>query len=111
MRRGHLLWGAILLGCGGSARPALDASPTERCSGATYVAVTNDWTRVIEVYAETRSGSVTGTLLGSVQPGSSTEFPLPPGAIRARLALEGITDPVALPSAARRYVLMRYLCK
>ena len=99
-----------LAACGSASQTPVLEARAERCSGNGYVEVTNDWNRPVDVYAYAE-GSSTGSLIGTVQPGQISELLLPRDAVSATATLQGLTDPVRLPSRARASVRLRYVCR
>jgi hypothetical protein len=111
MKPRALLALTALAACGGSQSPRLvPEARSESCAGNAFVSVINDWNRPVEIYAYA-ANSVTGTQIGTVQPGTSIEFALPRDAVGAAATTAGLTDPVPLPSRARPLVRLRYLCR
>jgi hypothetical protein len=100
----------LLAACGGRQSSQTPEPRMASCSGNGFVEVINDWTRDVEVYAYAAE-SATGTSLGTVRPGQTSEFLLPRDAARAAAMEPGLTGPVQIPSRARARVRLRYLCR
>ena len=101
-----------LAACGGGQHPMTSAEPETmgQCSGTPYVSVINDWDRAVEVYAYTKEGGA-GNQIGTAIPGRTAEFALPRDAVRVEAATGGLTEPIPIPSRARRLVRLRYFCR
>jgi hypothetical protein len=101
---------ALLLGLLVGCVRSTDTQPrASTCNGSRFVIVSNNWTRGVDVWVQSRAGSV--TTVGSVTPGSRGEFPVPDDGY-AGLRLEGDTRNGGLPYGIEgREIRMSYICR
>jgi hypothetical protein len=72
----------------------------------TWIAISNDWDRSVDVYAA--SVWQPGTMIGTVAAGTRGEFPLSDGASYSLRVSGGDS---AVPVAARQRIRTQYLCR